>query len=158
MVWTGVAKLISQISSTMVGLVIERFSSTATGNLIECRDETGAIITLVGSNGHIQVPYVDLNANFQPVEFRILNSDAGGEFRFYNVGAGGWHFRSFFQSFNIPGSSYTNGASIVPLQLRGRKTTTGAPTTGTWVAGDVLMDSAKVWWLCTAAGSPGTWV
>lgn len=158
MAWTGVVKLIRQINDASVGLAIGRFSSATTANFFECRDETGTVIVLVGSNGHIQTTYMDLNANFQPVEFRLLNSDAGGEFRLYNVGAGGWHFRSFFQSFNVPGNSYTNGASMVPLQLRGRKTTTGAPTTGTWVTGDTLMDSAKVWWLCTAGGTPGTWV
>lgn len=49
-----------------------------------------------------------------------------------------------------------NGLS--PMRIRGRKTTTGAPTTGTWAIGDVVMDSAKVWWLCTVAGTPGTWV
>ncbi|MCI3279203.1 hypothetical protein [Streptomyces cylindrosporus] len=51
------------------------------------------------------------------------------------------------------------GAKNGSLNLRfcGRRTTTGAPTTGTWATGDVLQDSAGTWWLCTAAGTPGTW-
>jgi hypothetical protein len=40
----------------------------------------------------------------------------------------------------------------------GRKTTTGAPSTGSWVTGMVIIDSAGVLWLCTAGGTPGTWV
>jgi hypothetical protein len=41
----------------------------------------------------------------------------------------------------------------------GNSTTTGgAPTTGTWARGDQWLDSLNVLWLCTTAGTPGTWV
>ena len=43
------------------------------------------------------------------------------------------------------------------VRLCGRRTATGAPTTGAWTAGDVIQDSAGTWWLCTAGGTPGTW-
>lgn len=68
------------------------------------------------------------------------------------------------------GAQYVDGANALSffnaapknglqaLNPRGRKTTTGAPTTGTWVAGDAILDSAKVWWYCTVGGTPGTWV
>lgn len=49
------------------------------------------------------------------------------------------------------------GTGMDTLRIRGRKPSTGAPTTGTWVTGDAIMDSAKVWWYCTAGGTPGTW-
>jgi hypothetical protein len=37
-----------------------------------------------------------------------------------------------------------------------------APTTGTWARGDIVWDdtpsaSGKIGWVCTAAGTPGTW-
>lgn len=35
--------------------------------------------------------------------------------------------------------------------------TTGAPTSGTWQAGTIYMDSAGAPWVCTASGTPGTW-
>lgn len=35
--------------------------------------------------------------------------------------------------------------------------TAGAPTTGTWVRGDMWLDSANVLWTCIVAGAPGTW-
>lgn len=47
---------------------------------------------------------------------------------------------------------------LVNLRFCGRRPTTGAPTTGTWAAGDTVQDSAGVFWLCTTAGGPGTWM
>lgn len=44
-----------------------------------------------------------------------------------------------------------------PMQLCGRLTTTGAPSTGTWATGDAIIDDLGVWHLCTAGGTPGTW-
>ena len=43
------------------------------------------------------------------------------------------------------------------IRLCGFKSSAGAPTTGTWTAGDVVLDSAGGWHLCTAGGAPGTW-
>ena len=36
-------------------------------------------------------------------------------------------------------------------------TTSGAPVTGTFAVGDFIVDQSGTMWLCTAAGSPGTW-
>ncbi|NUS82772.1 MAG: hypothetical protein HOY75_08460 [Streptomyces sp.] len=47
--------------------------------------------------------------------------------------------------------------SLASIRLCGFLATAGAPTTGTWAAGDVVLDSAGAWWLCTASGMPGTW-
>ncbi|SBT64211.1 hypothetical protein GA0070622_1181 [Micromonospora sediminicola] len=52
------------------------------------------------------------------------------------------------------GGSYN---SLSGVNFRGQKSGTGAPTTGTWVTGDAVVDSAGVLWLCTAGGTPGTW-
>lgn len=37
-------------------------------------------------------------------------------------------------------------------------TTSGAPTTGTFAAGDFIVDQSGAMWVCTTAGTPGTWV
>ncbi len=37
-------------------------------------------------------------------------------------------------------------------------TTSGAPVSGTFVVGDYVIDRSGVLWICTVAGSPGTWV
>lgn len=47
--------------------------------------------------------------------------------------------------------------SLSPFKLRGLETTTGAPTTGTWAVGDLVIDAGGASWLCTTAGTPGTW-
>ena len=36
-------------------------------------------------------------------------------------------------------------------------TTSGAPTSGTFALGDYIIDQTGVIWICTTAGSPGTW-
>lgn len=36
-------------------------------------------------------------------------------------------------------------------------TTSGAPTTGTFAVGDFIVDQTGVIWICTTAGTPGTW-
>lgn len=37
-------------------------------------------------------------------------------------------------------------------------TTSGAPASGTFAVGDFVVDRTGTMWLCTVAGSPGTWV
>lgn len=46
---------------------------------------------------------------------------------------------------------------LANIRLAGFKDSAGAPGTGTWTAGDVVLDSAGAWHLCTAGGEPGTW-
>jgi hypothetical protein len=59
-----------------------------------------------------------------------------------------------------PTFSAVNLGGVTPgstLRFVGRKTTSGAPASGTFVTNDVMLDSAGLWWLCTAGGTPGTW-
>lgn len=37
-------------------------------------------------------------------------------------------------------------------------TSSGAPASGTFLVGDVVVDRSGSFWICTVAGSPGTWV
>lgn len=46
---------------------------------------------------------------------------------------------------------------LTNIRFCGFKNSAGAPTTQTWLAGDLVIDSAGVWHLCTAGGTPGTW-
>lgn len=43
------------------------------------------------------------------------------------------------------------GAVLTP------RASAGAPASGTWAKGQVIADSNAVLWVCTAAGTPGTW-
>lgn len=137
--------------------VVKRIGSGtfSTNDMSQWLDENDALLFRVGYDGMIgMVPRPGDGA----IEWQILGGGTATPFRIYNAGGGGFHFVATPQSFAVPGSGYTNGIAMSPMQLRGRKATTGAPTSGTWQTGDVVMDSAKVWFLCTAGGSPGTWV
>lgn len=57
--------------------------------------------------------------------------------------------------FGVVAAGSKNG--LAGVRLAGFKATPGAPTTDTWAAGDVVLDSAGAWHLCTAAGTPGSW-
>ena len=46
---------------------------------------------------------------------------------------------------------------LTNIRLAGFKNSAGAPTTQAWLVGDVVLDSAGAWHLCTASGTPGTW-
>lgn len=129
--------------------------SIATDDQQQWQDENGGVVLRVGYDGALGIAP---RAGDGAIEWQILGGGTATPFRIYNAGGGGFHFVATPQSFAVPGSGYTNGIAISPMQLRGRKATTGAPTSGTWQTGDVVMDSAKAWFLCTAGGSPGTWV
>lgn len=47
--------------------------------------------------------------------------------------------------------------SLTPIKLCGQKATAGAPTTGTWNAGDTIIDALGLWHQCLTGGTPGTW-
>ena len=46
--------------------------------------------------------------------------------------------------------------AIQPSRYAGA-TTSGAPATGTFIAGDFTIDLTGAQWVCTTGGSPGTW-
>lgn len=58
------------------------------------------------------------------------------------------------------------GAYFAPTGLTGATqasryvgaTASGAPATGTFLVGDYVIDRSGLMWICTVAGSPGTWV
>jgi hypothetical protein len=59
----------------------------------------------------------------------------------------------------VPGANAildVNGGDTRGLRLRARSTP-GAPTTGTWSKGAIILDSAANLFICTAPGTPGTW-
>lgn len=49
------------------------------------------------------------------------------------------------------------GGSTTPVRLVGG-TSGGSPATGTYSTGDAVIDDTGAIWICTAGGTPGTWV
>lgn len=62
----------------------------------------------------------------------------------------GGRFRDLVVNGGLPGAP-------LGYRLRGA-TPSGPPATGTWKAGDEVPDRTGIDWLCTAGGTPGTWV
>jgi hypothetical protein len=50
----------------------------------------------------------------------------------------------------------TTGATTAVFFAGG--TAAGHPTTGAHGAGEIVADMTGIWWLCTGAGTPGTWI
>jgi hypothetical protein len=53
-------------------------------------------------------------------------------------------------------SGGTGGSTAATRWMGG--TTSGAPSTGTYAVGDWVVDQTGTVWICTTAGTPGTWV
>jgi len=72
----------------------------------------------------------------------------------------------FVATGSISTSSTVTGTALIPAGLTGATTATRyvggtatvAPTTGTFVIGDYVISQNAKLWVCTAGGSPGTWV
>jgi hypothetical protein len=63
----------------------------------------------------------------------------------------------------LAGAHYTapveiTSSGMAAARILGRRTSPGPPTSGDFTANDAVLDSTGAWWLCTASGSPGTWV
>lgn len=97
--------------------------------------------------------YVYLTNDVMPNPFDVLPDDPFWSRQVAQIARGGAQYPVDLSGpVTIGGDNGMNS-----IRLRGRKTTTGAPTSGTWVAGDAIIDSAGTWHLCTAGGTPGTW-
>jgi Concanavalin A-like lectin/glucanases superfamily len=66
-----------------------------------------------------------------------------------------------FLDANILASGYLSTQGLAGATAASRyvgATTSGAPASGTFAVGDFVLDQTGSWWICTVAGSPGTWV
>jgi hypothetical protein len=80
---------------------------------------------------------------------------ASGVWRFYATNLFGAPVHQIDPLTGVAHLGAKNG--LANIRICGFKASAGAPATGAWDAGDVVLDSAGVWHLCTAAGTPGTW-
>ncbi len=152
--------LVRQASDAVVGLTVQRSSATATADLVDFVGQSGTVLSFIGSDGHLQVPYLDCDAAGGSSEWRVLNN-ASAEIRLYNNYAGVWHWRSFKDVFMLNAVQFgilNPVNSLSDVKVLGRKTTPGIPTTSAWSTNDAIIDSVGGVHLCTAGGTPGTWI
>lgn len=83
-----------------------------------------------------------------------LNTQWAGKFESVNALYGG-AVHTLDPTTGIASLGGKNG--LTGVRLAGFKNSAGAPAAGVWATGDVVLDSAGAWHLCTTGGEPGTW-
>lgn len=152
---------ITAASSSSVGLTVQRFSSTLDADLQQWRDHTGAVLSFIRNTGKLAVNQgIDITQGFGVAEFAILSGNSGTPIQVWNAGGGQYIFKAYQDRFETP--AVRPGAlnaynSLSDVKFAGRKTSAGIPTSSTWVANDMFIDSKGIAHLCTTGGTPGTW-
>lgn len=97
--------------------------------------------------------------------FRLLDKDARTHATFTQGASGTTAVTALSSTLTVEGSASApdvkatgkTGATATPLILAGG-TTSGAPTSGAHLLGEVIIDATGAIYICTTAGTPGTWV
>lgn len=157
----------------LVALLAHLTGATFTGDvevdganfIVKRADNTGAYrFRVTGGGLDLEIAGLDVfvskwaNADFTGAQSNVMRWEAAGPHLIGRVQFGTGAFDNVHDidsGTGVAGLGAKNGLSNV--RFCGRKLTAGAPTTGTWVAGDLVLDSAGAWHLCTAPGTPGSW-
>lgn len=108
------------------------------------------ICNTAGSPGN-WIPQVNLSTA-QTLSNKTINA---GTFTGAGTGSGSLSLTSFVGGTLFAASGNTGAANATRLM---GATAGGAPTSGTFNLGDIVVDQLGALWLCTVAGTPGTWV
>lgn len=138
---SSTARVYAKIENTAV-----TGASRSAGFLLAGGGKTWYVVTDVGLNGGDNLGFWSETAGYPPV--LMLTSSAtvgiGTDFPLAKLDVNG--------SVNIRGEQ-----GLTPLKLCGWKSTAGSPSTGTWTLGDVIIGNLGQLYICTTAGTPGTW-
>jgi hypothetical protein len=152
---------------------LSKTGDTLTGDLnldganltLQRADDTGGFrFRVTGGALDLEIAGLDVivskwaNANFTGAQSNVMRWEAAGPHLIGNTQFGTGPFDAV-HSIDAGSGVAAIGAknSLTNLRFCGRRAMTGAPTSGTWAAGDTVQDSAGVFWLCTVGGTPGTW-
>lgn len=157
----------------LVALLAHLTGATFTGDVavnganltVKRADGTGAYrFRVTGGGLDLEIAGLDVfiskwaNADFTGAQSNVMRWEAAGPHLIGRVQFGTGAFddvHDIDSGTGVAALGAKNG--LANVRLCGRKATTGAPTTGTWITGDVVLDSAGAWHLCTAGGAPGVW-
>jgi hypothetical protein len=157
----------------LVALLARLAGATFTGDVavhganltVQRGDDTGAYrFRVTGSGLDLEIAGLDVfiskwaNPDFSGAQSNVMRWEAAGPHLIGRVQFGTGAFddvHDIDSGTGVAALGAKNG--LANVRLCGRKATAGAPTTGTWIAGDVVLDSAGAWHLCTAPGAPGSW-
>lgn len=168
--WVSTASLAAPVfiptgADTTTGLVIEANSATQSANLQGWKDYQGNLLLTVSGTGTVASTIASVGA----AAYRAaVQGDAHARLQLDNSGAiefgNGSNSTDTFISRTAAGQINVNAAlsvsgltgAIAASRYAGA-TTSGAPTSGTFAVGDYVIDQTGLLWVCTTAGSPGTW-
>ncbi|MGW2720849.1 hypothetical protein [Streptomyces sp. NPDC001492] len=157
----------------LVALLAPLAGATFTGDVavnganltVKRGDGTGAYrLRVTGGGLDFEIAGLDVfiskwaNADFSGAQSNVMRWEAAGPHLIGRVQFGTGAFDNVHDidsGTGVAALGKKNG--LANIRLAGFKGTAGAPTTGTWTAGDVVLDSAGAWHLCTASGTPGSW-
>jgi len=140
-------------------------SVTGANVTVKRADGTGAFrFRVTGGGLDLEIGGLDVTVShwtgpdFTGTQNNVLRWEAAGPHLIGRTQFGTTPFDTVFDmdaTTGVSGVGAKNGLSNI--RLAGFKATAGAPTTGTWTTGDVVLDSAGAWHLCTTGGTPGVW-
>jgi hypothetical protein len=119
----------------------------------------GNSLTVSGSGGSTVRTQLDNSASGIAIEDKDSGSSGGTQSSTFSLSATPASSGAFCYVFKLGAGG--GGAGPVPPPALGLDITLavpGAPTTGTFGVGDTSTDSLGHVWICTVAGTPGTWI
>jgi parallel beta-helix repeat protein len=155
-------------ASTFAGIRLGSNSSADTGQIyIVTGNSLGNDIGAFASTGDVGKQGYGLLCDTSTVLHAVVRGN-------FFAGNGQFNIRSNFNFLAIHDNTFRDGTNSLPSAvvtadgnigggLPTRTSGTAAPTTGAWVRGDIVFNSAPASgqppaWSCTASGTPGTWV
>lgn len=150
---TGVYAPYSEIAARMAADAVlqgEIDAIVGGGIVVSVNGETGVVVLDAADVGAVPTGTAVLLTTDQNVAGIKTFADT----QVFTTGA------TFTGSGSIAGGVAALGAknSAANIRFAGQTNTAGSPAAGTWVLGDLILDVNGAWWLCTVAGTPGTWV
>jgi hypothetical protein len=158
----ALAALLSKTGGTVTGdLIVDGANLTVTR-----ADDAGAYrLRVTGGGLDFEIAGLDVtvshwqNADFTGTQSNVMRWEAAGPHLIGRTQFGTSPFDTVHDLDAGTGvAAIGKKNSLSNIRFCGRRASTGAPTSGTWSVGDTVQDSAGALWLCTAGGTPGTWV
>lgn len=162
---TGLTAALAALLPLTGGILTGGLTMDGANLTVQREDGTGGYqFRVTGGGLNLDIGALDVfisrfaNADFTGAETYMMRWEAAGPHLIGRVQFGTGPFDNVHDidsGTGIAALGAKNG--LANVRLAGFKDSAGAPTTGTWTAGDVVLDSAGAWHLCTAGGEPGTW-
>jgi hypothetical protein len=162
---TGLASALAALLSLTGGTLTGGLTIDGANLTVQRADDTGAYrLRVTGGGLDLEIGGLDVHvshwtgADFTGTQTNMMRWEAAGPHLIGRVQFGTGPFDNIHDidsGTGVAALGKKNG--LGNIRLCGLKATAGAPTTGTWTAGDLVLDSAGAWHLCTAGGTPGTW-